>query len=227
MDVKIAAFVYLYMLVCVPLMHVCVCVWEKDLYQQQLAPVSARHRQHLICQGEKECVPPNSTWTQTWFFSFLNSIFSSNLTISFPGMWETEKERKRYTYTQEGLSRYELRPYWDALWISTSICFSATLSLLPFHKHPLGTSWHVCFLPTCQGFPSTCSFNDPDFSLVSLPSLVHPLALSLSRCIFITPCTSPIRPPPLDNLSLYLLSGLFTEVSVQSSSSSPPLFLSL
>lgn len=49
----------------------------------------------------------------------------------------------------------------------------------------------------------------------------------LSLCIFITPCTSPIRPPPLDNLSLYLLSGLFTEVSVQPSSSSPPLFLSL
>lgn len=26
MDVKIAAFVYLYMLVCAPLMYVCVCV---------------------------------------------------------------------------------------------------------------------------------------------------------------------------------------------------------
>lgn len=195
MDVKIAAFVYLYMLVCVPLMHVCVCVWEKDLYQQQLAPVSARHRQHLICQGEKECVPPNSTWTQTWFFSFLNSIFSSNLTISFPGMWETEKVRKRYTYTQEGLSRYELRPYWDALWISTSICYSATLSLLPFHKHPLGTSWHVCFLPTCQGFPSTRSFNDPDFSLVSLPSLVHPLALSLSLSLHLYHAVYLSNPP--------------------------------
>lgn len=66
--------------------------------------------------------------------------------------------------------------------------------------------------------------------LIFLSSLSPPssiLSLSLSRCIFITPCTSPIRPPPLDNLSLYLLSGLFTEVSVQSSSSSPPLFLSL
>lgn len=50
---------------------------------------------------------------------------------------------------------------------------------------------------------------------------------SLSLTLSAPPIHPPPPPPPLHNLSLYPLSGLCTEVSVQSSSSSPPLSLSL
>lgn len=73
------------------------------------------------------------------------------------------------------------------------------------------------------------------FSLVSpLPGLLArslqlslPLMASLSLTLSAPPIHPPPPPPPLHNLSLYPLSGLCTEVSVQSSSSSPPLSLSL
>lgn len=125
--------------------HFQVCLYERALHQQQPTPASAQHRQHLICKGEKERVPWNSAWIlffvfSWWYFQLKTDYFQAIPTFER----QTKYGRGTHAHKRECQDRS-----WDhignALWISTSICFAATLSPLLFHKYPLGTKLYVCF----------------------------------------------------------------------------------
>lgn len=115
-----------------------------------------------------------------FIFSLSSNIFSSNLNIWNRSLYFRDWKTKGEMHTRGSVK--------GRSWNQIEMVYEYQLAYVSAPHYPhfplINTSWHkpVCvFSPTCQGFQSTCCFNDSQ--IFCLPSsLVR--SLSVSNCLF-------------------------------------------
>lgn len=156
------------------------CLYERGLHQQQPAPVSAQHRQHLIRKGEKRACHATRHGPRLYFLFFYNRILSLNVTIfqAFPAKRKIKSKGEEHMYTRGSVkvgAEAGLGMLYEYQLAYASV---PQYPCILFHKYPLGTNLYVCFCLHAKASHRHVLLMIFRFSLVS-PLLG---SLTLSNC---------------------------------------------